>query len=83
MTIYIASSPIGAIAVNEQRTPISFISFKNDAKKRADELEDCKKKAISDSEKKLLSQLKEKGKIIFETKKRVTNTNSQILQAII
>ncbi len=69
MTIYIASSPIGAIAVNEQRTPISFISFKNDAKKRADELEDCKKKAISDSEKKLLSQLKEKGKIILETKK--------------
>ncbi len=69
MTIYIAASPIGIIAVNEQRNPISFISFKNDAKKRADELESCGKKAISDSEKKLLSQIKAKDKIIFETKK--------------
>ena len=69
MIIYIASSPIGAIAVNEQRNPISFVSFKNDAKKRADELEDSEKKAISDSEKKLLNQIKTKEKIIFETKK--------------
>ena len=69
MTTYIAFCPLGIIATNEKGNTLSFVSFPNNAKKRADEIENCLKKTVSDSEKKIISQLKDKNDVIFEIKK--------------